>query len=65
MSTEQTRAAIDRVVEKRIELGAEDFSAYAIVALSILASDAPEVVEFILDRTDERTEPASSGDHNG
>ncbi|WP_332645074.1 hypothetical protein [Aeromicrobium sp.] len=54
MSAAQTDAAIDRLATKRVDLGAEGFGAYAFLVLSILAGQAPEVIEFILDRADER-----------
>lgn len=57
MSAADTRFAIDRVAAKRRELGAEDFGAYAFLVLGILAGQAPEVVEFVMDRADERTTP--------
>ena len=52
MSTAESRAAVDRVAAKRTELGAEDFGAYAFAALGLLAYQAPEVVQFVLDQTD-------------
>jgi hypothetical protein len=51
------RAAIERVVERRTELGPSDFAAYAFLAFGILAGNAPDVLMFILDRTDERVLP--------
>lgn len=52
MSAAQSRAAVSRVAAKRQEFGAEDFGAYAFLVLGMLAHQAPEVVEFILDRAD-------------
>lgn len=52
MSTAESKMAVDRVAAKRKELGAEDFGAYAFLALGILAHQAPEVVEFVMDRAD-------------
>ena len=54
MSAAESEAAVDRLAAKRTELGAEGFGAYAFLALAILANQSPEVVEFILDRTDEK-----------
>lgn len=54
-------SAVTRVATKRQELGVDDFSAYAFLALSLLAWQAPEVVEFILDRADEKLR-GSNGD---
>lgn len=53
MSAVDTARAIERLADKREELGVEDFSAYTFLAFGILAGQAPEVVEFILDRADE------------
>lgn len=53
MSAVDTARAIERLADKRTDLGVEDFSAYIFLAFGILASQAPEVVEFILDRADE------------
>ena len=55
MSAADSAAAVTRVAEKRSELGAEDFGAYAFLALGLLAHQAPEVVQFILDRADDMT----------
>lgn len=55
MSAATSSAAVDRVASIRKELGAEDFGAYAFLALGMLAHQAPEVVEFILDRADALT----------
>jgi hypothetical protein len=52
MSASESKMAVDRVAAKRTELGAEDFGAYAFLALGMLAHQAPEVVEFIMDRAD-------------
>ena len=54
MSAAASQAAVDRVAAKRQELGAEDFGAYAFLALAILAHQAPEVVEYLLEQTDHR-----------
>ena len=53
MSAAESEAAVDHVAAKRAELGAEDFGAYAFAVLGLLAYQAPEVVEFILDQTDQ------------
>ena len=45
---------IERIADCRFELGSDDFAVYAFLALGILATHAPDVAEFILDRTDER-----------
>lgn len=55
MSAVDSATAVARVGEKRAELGAEDFAAYAFLALGLLAHQAPEVVQFILDRADDMT----------
>lgn len=52
MGAAASEAAVDRVAAKRRELGAEDFGAYAFLVLGLLAHQAPEVVEFLLDRAD-------------
>lgn len=57
MSAADSRAAVDRLAAKRTDLGAEDFGAYAFLVLGLLAGHAPEVVQFVLDRADERTTP--------
>lgn len=57
MSAAKSEAAVARVAGLRKELGAEDFGAYAFLVLGLLAHQAPEVVEFILDRADELTLP--------
>lgn len=54
MSAADSRAAIERVADKRAELGAQEFAAYAFLALGILGWSAPDVLAFVLDRTDER-----------
>jgi hypothetical protein len=64
MSARESEAAVDRVAAKRAELGAEDFGAYAFLALALLAHQAPEVVQFILDRTDERATPTTTTNGN-
>lgn len=46
-------AAIDRLAAIRKEQGEGDFSAYAFLALALLGYEAPDVLEFILDRTDD------------
>lgn len=51
------KAAIDRLAEKRRELGWEDFAAYAFLALGTLGANAPDVLTFILDQADARTQP--------
>lgn len=56
MSAADSRAAIDLVAAKRQLLGAEDFAAYAFLALAILAHHAPEVVTFVIDQTDRQLE---------
>lgn len=53
MSAADTHRTIDRVVAKRRELGSEDFAAYTVLMLSVLAGQAPEVVGFLMDRADE------------
>ena len=55
MSAAESRAAVERVASIRKELGAEDFGVYAFLALGMLAHQAPEVVEFMLDRADALT----------
>lgn len=55
MSTVQSETAVDRVAAKRKQLGAEDFGAYAFLVLGMLAHQAPEVVDFLLNRADELT----------
>ena len=52
MSAAESEAAVARVAAKRRECGAEDFGAYAFLVLGMLAHQAPEVVEFMLDRAD-------------
>lgn len=57
MSAAQSEAAVARVAEKRRELGAEDFAAYAFLVLGMLAHQAPEVVTFLLDQADKKIAP--------
>lgn len=57
MSAHDSERAVDRIAAKRKELGAEDFAAYAFLALGLLGYQAPDVLHFILDRTDERVTP--------
>jgi hypothetical protein len=54
VSAAYSAAAVDRVAEKRRQMGAEDFGAYAFLVLGLLAHHEPDVVEFILDRADEQ-----------
>lgn len=54
MSAAESEAAIERLAEKRRDLGAEDFAAYAFLVLGLLGWQEPQVLEFILDRADER-----------
>ncbi|GAA4120564.1 hypothetical protein GCM10022215_24340 [Nocardioides fonticola] len=56
MSAAQSKAAVDRVADKRAQLGAESFGAYAFLVLAMLAHQAPEVVEFVMDQADRRNE---------
>lgn len=57
MSAAQSEAAVERLAAIRHSLGAEDFGAYAFLALGLLAHQAPEVVKFVLDRADALTDP--------
>lgn len=57
MSAAESEAVIDRLVRVHNDIGPEDFAGYALIAFGILAYQAPEVVTFILDRTDERVTP--------
>ena len=52
MSGAESEAVIDRIAAARKDMGAEDFAAYAFLALGLLAWHAPDVVTFILDRAD-------------
>lgn len=54
MSAADSKAVVDRLAAKRQGLGAEDFGAYAFLVLGMLAYQAPDVAEFLLDRADER-----------
>jgi hypothetical protein len=56
MSGAASEAAISRIATKRRDLGAEDFGAYAFLVLSMLGWQEPAVLDFILDRADERIE---------
>jgi hypothetical protein len=51
MSAADSQAAVDRLVTIHNDLG-HDFGTYALLALSILGWNSPEVLAFILDRTD-------------
>ena len=51
MSAAESRAVITRLGDEYRELG-DEWGTYALVALSMLADSAPEVVTFILDRVD-------------
>lgn len=57
MSAAASAAAVERLAAIRHDLGAEDFGAYAFLALGLLAHQAPEVVDFILDRADAIANP--------
>ena len=54
MSAYESHSALDRLAAKREALGAEDFGAYAFLMLGLLAHQAPDVVQFVMDRADER-----------
>lgn len=54
MSAAASEAAVERVAAKRQELGAEDFAAYALLALGMLGYAEPDVLHFVLDRADEK-----------
>lgn len=54
MSAAHSKAVIDRLVKTHNDLGPEDFAAYTFLAFGILAHHAPDVVDFVLDRTDEK-----------
>lgn len=59
MSAAMSAAAVERVAGKREALGAEDFGAYAFLVLGILAYQAPDVVQFVMDQAEQ---VAISGD---
>lgn len=46
--------AIERLAAIRKDKGAENFGAYAFLALGILGWQQPDVLTFLLDRADER-----------
>lgn len=52
--------AIDRMVQKRLDLGVDDFAKYAVLVLGILGSTAPDVLTFLLDRADEKLAPTET-----
>lgn len=60
MSAYDSEAAVNRLAEKRKELGAEDFGAYAFLALGMLGVHSPDVLNFILDRADGWVETAGA-----
>lgn len=55
MSAAESMSVVDRLAAKRADLGVEEFAKYAFLAFALLAFQAPEVADFILDRADERT----------
>lgn len=59
MSAAESEAAVDALAAKRREMGINDFSRYAFVALGILGWNAPEVLTFVLDRADEQIEASA------
>lgn len=44
--------AVDRLAEKRREMGALDFAEYAFLVLGMLGTHSPDVLEFLLDQAD-------------
>lgn len=54
MSAAESEAAIERLATIRTEAGAEKFAAYAFLALGILGWQQPDVLNFLLDRADEK-----------
>ncbi len=60
MSAAQSEAVIERLAGIRQERGAEDFAAYAFLALGILGWQAPDVLGFILDRADALATPTNT-----
>lgn len=54
MSAAESEAAISRLAETRQAMGPQDFAAYAFLVLGILGWQEPAVLNFILDRADER-----------
>lgn len=59
MTLAESLVVVARLGSKRQELGAEDFGAYAFLALGILAYHAPDALTFLLDRADERLAPTT------
>lgn len=57
MSSADSQAALDRIAARLADRDATEGRAYLFLAFAILAYQSPEVVEFILDRADERTKP--------
>ena len=51
--------ALERLGTKAASLPVEDRAAYFFLCMAVLASNAPDVMHFILDRADERLESAS------
>jgi hypothetical protein len=59
MSAAHSEAVLDRVAQRRRE-GAEEFAAYAFLVFGILGFQAPEVLEFVMDRADMMLPPPTS-----
>lgn len=61
--------AMERLTAKLNELEPDEVGAYFLLCMAILASNAPDVVTFLLDRADERLNEADQliaairGDH--
>jgi hypothetical protein len=47
----ETKAVFDRLIAKHNDLG-DLYPAYSLIAFSILANHAPEVLTFVLDQAD-------------
>lgn len=62
MSVHDSERAIDRLAGLRNSMNSDDAAGYFLLALSILAWNAPEVANFILDRTAEQVAPPAATD---
>ena len=51
--------ALDRLGAKAAALPEDERASYFFLCMAVLASNAPEVLHFILDRADERLDGAS------
>lgn len=54
MARVDQRAALDRLGKKLSEMEGKDHAGYMFLVLGILGSYAPDVLQFLMDRADEK-----------